>query len=99
MLARPAGRPRVGSTRLVGGEDDADFYGKIVIVTSAHEALLEAVSTLSEEEAEDLLDRIHLLHSPDEQTEEDVRLVLKGREAVKRGDFVTLEQLKADLGL
>jgi len=69
------------------------------LVTRAHEPLLEAVPTLSEEEAEDLLDRINLLHSPDEQTEEDVRLVLKGREAIERGDFVTLEQLKADLGL
>ena len=68
-------------------------------MTRAYEALLEAVSTLSEEEAEDLLDRINLLRSPNEQTEEDIRLVLKGREAIARGDFVTLEQLKADLGL
>lgn len=68
-------------------------------MTRAHEALLEAVPTLSEEEAEDLLDRIHLLHSPDQQTEEDVRLVLKSREAIDKGDFVTLEQFKADLGL
>jgi len=71
----------------------------MTLVTRAHEALLEAVPTLSEEEAEDLLDRINLLHSPDEQTEEDIRLVLKGREAIERGDSETLEQLKADLGL
>ena len=99
MLARTAARRKVGSTKLVGGEDDADFYGKIAIVTSAHEALLEAVSTLSEEEAEDLLDRIHMLHSPDEQTEEDVRLVLKGREVNQTRRFRALEELKADLGL
>jgi hypothetical protein len=67
-------------------------------VPSARDSLLRYVSNLSEDEAQDLLDSLALSDEPGELSEEDVRRVLEGRDAIARGDFVTLEELKAEIG-
>ena len=66
---------------------------------SARDSLLRYVSNLSEDEAQDLLDSLALRDEPGELSEEDLCRVLEGRDAIARGDFVTLEELKAEIGL
>jgi len=68
-------------------------------VPSARDSLLQYVSNLTEDEAQDLLDTLALRDEPDELSEEDVRRVLEARDAIARGDVVSLEELKAEIGL
>lgn len=68
-------------------------------VPSARDSLLQYISTLSEDEAQDLLDTLALRDEPDELSEDDVRRVREGRDSIASGNFVTLEELKAEIGL
>ena len=59
--------------------------------------LRERVAEMTEAEASDLLDFLALQADPDELSEEDIAAVERGRAETTRGDYVTLEQLKAEL--
>ena len=59
---------------------------------TAKESLREIVETLTEEEAEQLLDYLNMLADPDELTAEELEAVRRGQQAAERGDYVTLEE-------
>jgi hypothetical protein len=63
------------------------------------EELSELVNSLSDEEAADLLDYAHwLLEESEALTTEELARVRQGEEQIRRGDYVTLDKLKRDLG-
>ena len=65
---------------------------------TAYESLHAYVDTLTVEEAMDLIDILNNWHDPDELTEEELAAVREGEEAIARGDYVTFEELTAELG-
>jgi hypothetical protein len=68
-------------------------------VTTKEELRL-LVDTLSEARAAELLDYAHwLLEESETLTPEELVRVREGEEQLQRGDYVTLEALKRDLGL
>ena len=62
---------------------------------TAKQALREIVETLTEEEAEQLLDYLNMLADPDELTAEEQERVRLSREAAARGDVITLEEWRS----
>ena len=63
---------------------------------TAKEQLQEFVAMLSEAEAAEALDELRWRFSDEEETlsEEELALALQGLEEIRRGDYVTLEELK-----
>ena len=63
---------------------------------TAKEQLQELVAMLSEDEAAEALDELRWRFSDEEETlsEEELALALQGLEEIRRGDYVTLEELK-----
>ena len=61
------------------------------------EAIYQRVREMSEAEAADLLDYLALLSDPDELSEDEMAEVGETLRAMRRGDFITLEALKAEL--
>jgi len=59
--------------------------------------LRERVPEMTEAEASHLLDFLTLQAAPDELSEEGIAAVERGRAEIARGDYVTPEQLKAEL--
>jgi predicted house-cleaning noncanonical NTP pyrophosphatase (MazG superfamily) len=62
---------------------------------TAKQALREIVETLTEEEAEQLLDYLNMLADPDELSPEELERVRLSRESAERGDFITLEEWRS----
>lgn len=65
---------------------------------TAKEMLRDRVEEMTEDEASDLLDFLALQDDPDELSEEDIAAVERGRAEIARGEYVTLDQLEAELG-
>jgi hypothetical protein len=64
------------------------------------EELRELVSTLSDELAADLLEYARwLLEESETLTPKELARVRQGEEQLRRGEYVTLEALKRDLGM
>ena len=62
--------------------------------------LRDLVDTLSEQEAAEVVDYIHwLLDEAEALTPEEIERVRKGEEQIARGEYITLGQLRRDLGL
>lgn len=66
---------------------------------TAKQALREMVDSMTDEEAENLLDYVNMLHDPDELTEEEFQEVMRAEAEVKSGKYITLEELKAKYDL
>jgi hypothetical protein len=63
------------------------------------EELRQLVDTLSDQDAADLLDYAHwLLEESDILTPEDMARVREGEDQIRRGEYVTLDSLKRELG-
>lgn len=62
------------------------------------QAIHEIVERLSEEEAEQLLAYLRD-EEPEEYPEELLERIAQAKAEIARGDFVTLDELKAELGL
>jgi predicted transcriptional regulator len=67
--------------------------------TSAKQDLHRLIDAMTQEEAEDLLDFINLQNEPDTLTPEEEEAVAEGKAQIARGEYVTLEELEAELGL
>lgn len=65
---------------------------------TAKQALREIVESLTEEEAEQLLDYLNMLADPDELTEEELAEVVEIERRMKGGEYVTLAELHAKYG-
>jgi len=64
------------------------------------EELRHLVDTLSDTEAADLLDYAHwLLEESETLSAEEWERVRRGEEQIRRGEYVSLDALKRDLGL
>jgi hypothetical protein len=64
------------------------------------EKLRELVETLSESAAADLLDYAHwLLEESEMLAPDEMGRARDGEEQIRRGEFITLDDLKRDLGL
>ena len=61
------------------------------------QAIHEIVETLTEEEARNLLAYLQN-EEPDDYPDELIARIEQSKAEIARGDFVTLEQLKAELG-
>ncbi|HMO96658.1 MAG TPA: hypothetical protein PKD27_11110 [Tepidiformaceae bacterium] len=61
------------------------------------QAIIEIVEGLSEERAQEVL--AFLLDERDDYSEEFLARVKQGEEEIARGEFVTLEELKAEYGI
>lgn len=61
------------------------------------QAIHEIVETLTEEEAQDLLAYLRQ-EEPEEYPADLIARIEQSKAEIARGDFVTLEQLKAELG-
>lgn len=57
------------------------------------------VETMTEEEAEQLLDYLNMLADPDELTEDELAEVMEAERRMKQGEFVTLAELRAKYNL
>ncbi len=66
---------------------------------TAKQALREAIESLTEDQAENLLDYVNMLRDPDELTEDELQEVLLAEAEVKAGKYITLEELKAKYDL
>lgn len=66
---------------------------------TAKAELQVVIEAMSDEEAERLLDYINMRNDPDEPTPEDLAALARARGEFAGGDYVTLEQLEAELGL
>jgi hypothetical protein len=66
---------------------------------SAKAGLQVVIEAMSDDEAERLLDYINMRNDPDEATPEDLAAFARARAEFARGEFVTLEQLEAELGV
>jgi len=66
---------------------------------TAKQALREAIESLTEDQAENLLDYVNMLLDPDELTEEEFQEVMRAEAEVKAGKYITLEELKAKYDL
>jgi hypothetical protein len=65
---------------------------------SVNEQLVQLVDELSPEEAEEVLDYVQwLLLDEDEISDEDMQRVLAGEEQIRRGEYVTLDELRRHL--
>jgi hypothetical protein len=62
---------------------------------TAKQALREIVETLTEEEAEQLLDYLNMLADPDELSEEELAEVVEIERRMKQGEYVSLGELRA----
>lgn len=63
---------------------------------TAKEALVNAIMAMTDDEAEDLLDYLELQADPGDLTEEEHKRILTIDAEVERGEYVTLEELKAE---
>ncbi len=61
------------------------------------EMLHQIVDTLSEEEAEELLDFLNMRADPDTLTDEDLARVEAAEAEIARGEYVTLEDIRRRL--
>jgi len=66
---------------------------------TAKQALRERIDAMSEEEAEDLLDFLNLQDEPDTLTDEELERTRRIREEMARGEYITIEELKAKYDL
>lgn len=71
---------------------DRDLVGKFKAVAQGPDADLLR-------EFLDMLYYRHEEHDREPVTEEDWAAIRQGREAIRRGEFITLEELEKDLGL
>ena len=71
---------------------DKDLVGKFKVVAQGPDADLLR-------EFLDILYYRHEEHDPEPLSAEDWAAIREGKEAIKRGEFVTLEELEKDLGL
>jgi hypothetical protein len=67
--------------------------------TSVKQELHELIETLSAEDAADLLDYINMRLDPDELTPEEEEAVLRARDEFERGETMSGEQLRRELGI
>ena len=70
----------------------------MAVPTSPREALIAYISSLSDDEAQDLLDWIALQHEPEELTPEEELMLAESEDDFARGDFLTREQVIAKYG-
>lgn len=64
------------------------------------EALRRIIETLSDEEAQDLLDYLNTHADPDTLSEEEARLLEQAQQAIAHGDYVrdeSLDQLRREI--
>ena len=66
---------------------------------SVKQELHDLIETLSAEDAEAMLDYINMRLDPDELSEEDEAAVRKAMEELERGETMSAEQLKRELGI
>jgi hypothetical protein len=52
------------------------------------------VDEMTDEEAADLLDYVNMLSDPDELTSEEIAEIEDGKAEVRRGEYITLEELR-----
>jgi len=71
---------------------DQEFFAKFKVVVQGPDAdlLMKFV---------DLLYKRYEEHDEEPLTEEDWAAIQEGREAIRRGEFITLEELEKELGL
>lgn len=67
--------------------------------TSAREQLRQLVDSLTDSEAERLLDWINLQNEPDELTPEEEERVAIGKAQIARGEYVWGDDLERELGV
>ena len=68
-------------------------------LATARDRLHAYVDTLTDVEAEELLDILNNLADPDTLTPEELARVLEGESQIARGESVTLEELQRELSL
>jgi hypothetical protein len=66
---------------------------------SAKAELAAIIDAMTTEEAERLLDYLHMLADPDELTPEEEAEVLKATAEIEAGDYVTQEEVELEYGL
>jgi hypothetical protein len=66
---------------------------------SARKLLHQLVDSLTDKDAERLLDWINLQNEPDDLTPEEEERVAIGKAEIARGDYVTREAFRKELGL
>ena len=69
------------------------------MTTATGAALSNAGLTILSEDEELFRDYLNMRLDPDELTPEEEERCREGREQIARGEFVTLEELEAELGL
>src|SRR5438874_9813067 len=83
-----------------GGKRSRREERSVVIEVKTKEELHHLVETLSEQAAAEVLDHVHWLQEePESLTPEEIERVRQGEEQIARGEYVTLEQLRHDLGV